>query len=882
MDPIKIILSVDAQRAAESVQSFVDATTQAIEKSYTQAVDKAQAKLDELNRKQQVHKEVIEANGRAITELQTKRDTASAAEQKNLDQEIKRLQQLTNQRQLDLVKIDEQKAKVEEKGLLALGATEAERKALQGVTDQRLIDLGAVRNAIQAQNSVKDAADAAHRSAADGLDKVAEKRAVIGKVIEAEQTKLEELRQQKENASAAESKKIDLAIEQQQRLIAVRKDELLALDSKRIKLEEEQQIANATNQSEEAEIRSVTAAKLAQIEVDRDAIRAQKGMKDALDDSNSSMMNIVAGAGKLIGITSAAAAITVAFQAANQSIEKMRQELQASMQAAEQIRTKQLDTFSQTQGAFAELGITDPTGKQAALAALRGTIPEQQGLTPDVVVRTAQGMGSALRGIDPSSARFADIVGNASQAVYQGMDPSLIKNVYNDMARDNPNVTGGQLNQRLADLNAAAGSPSQANELMGIAQEQRSRYGMLGLGSTDIEKMFVSAGRNGIAPEERGSAIGGLLRGLDRFVGKTPEQYLSLYEEMTGVRKVAGQGEFLSTMSKFMTPEQMLDKEMHMQKLQNFGELDDLFKGGVSGKQINMAGLAARMGGMSKDRLEQVITAGGGPRATASSLAVGDWNSVQLKSGGMFQAPATAQEQAASRSAVADFKANNVHPVDADAATMQAQIDAELKLLQQHPEWLPEITRNYNESNWFTGAVRKVGHAVGGIPSTEEVAASNVLARMFIKDAALQRDVQAGKVKMTDDQWQALTARVRAEGGSLRFATKGGAIGEAVKGASYNLPDPNDDAAVRKWMSENVNYQRNTASPMDEIFSGMSNMPGAGGYVPPNPQRIDPNKPLPPAPKMGPQSINYNIRMNNYGYTNDALSAVMQPHNNFG
>jgi hypothetical protein len=884
MDPIVITLSLDAQQAAESVGKFVGATTEAIERSYTQAVDKAQAKLDELTRKQEIHRQVIEANGQAVAALQAKRDTASEAEQKNLDQEIKRLQQLTQQRLLDINRIDEQKAKLEEKGLLALGATEAERKALQDVTNQRLIDLGAIRNSIQAHDSVKDAAEAANKSAADGLDKVTEKRTVLEKVLEAEKQKLAEMQGQKETASSAEQKRIDGQIDAQKKIISARQDELLVLDSKRVKLEEEQQLANATNQQEEADIRNVTAAKLAQIEVDRDAIRVQHGLKESASDTGSAIAGMVAQAGKLVGVVSVAAAIATAFQASTQSIEANRQVLMNALSAADQIRSKQLDTFASTQGAFAELGITDPKAKQAALEALRGAIPEQQGLTPDVVVRTAQGMGSALRGVDPSSSKFADIVGNASQAVYQGMDPSLVKNVYTDMLRENPNTTGAQLNKRLADLNTRAGSPAQANELMQIVQEQRSRYGMLGMGTEDVEKMFVSAGQNGIAPEERGSAVSGYLRGLDRFAAKTPEQYLKLYEEMTGVRQVPGQGEFLSTASKFMSPAQLLQKEMSMRHLQSFGELDSLFKAGVSGKTVDMRTIASAIGGMSRDRMEQVVNAGGGPRATAASLAVGNWSGVSLPSGGSFSAPSTAQEQAASKAAVDEFKAINAQQVDPALASFQAQMEVEQKLLAEHPEYLPEITRNYQDSNFFTKGARQVYHAFGGIASPQEVAASNVMAKQFIKDARLQQAMLSGKVQATQKEKDEIYKRLRSEAdGIIGVDGKNGAIFKAMQNQSYDLPDLSDDKATRDWMLKNVNYQRNTASNMDEVFSGISQFPFSGGYLPPNSHQINPvAKPIPAAPKIGPQSINYNVKMTNYGYTGDALSNMRPPSNNFG
>jgi len=891
-DPIQITLSVDAQNAAEAVNAFVEATREQIERGYGGAIEKAQEKLNALTRAQEVHKSVIEQIGTAVESLKAKKDTASQAEQRNIDQEIAKLQSLSQQRQLDITKLEEQKARVEEKGFKAIQLTDDERKQLEKLTDQRIVELGVVRSQIQAHDSVKDAVEKANTIAAAGLDKVTERHGVLRQVIEQEQQKLVEMQEAKANASGADQKRIEAGIEQQKRLISQRQDELLLLDGKRVKITEEAQIAGATSKAEIDGIRERTQALLAEIEVQRDSIKTQTAMGGSIKESASAMSSFIASAGGLIGVVGVVSSVATAMQSLDSQIEAVRREFEQMYAASEKLRNKQVDTFASTQGAFAELGITDPKAKQAALVALRETIPQQQNLTPDVIVRTAQGIGAALKaaGInDPSSSKFQDILGNASQAVYQGMDPDLVKNVFSDMLRDNPNVTGGQLNSRLADLNARAGSPRQANELMQIAQEQRKNFGPLGLDTSDIEKMFVAAGKNGIAPEERGAAVSSFIRGMDRLVGQTPQQYLELYEKMTGVAEVPGQGEIISARKKWESPQKMLAEEMRMKHLQNFGELDELFKAGAAGKGGDYASVARIMGGMSKERMEQAIHASGGPRALGGGVAIRGWNDVALPSGGSFSAPATEQETAASVSAVSEFQDINRDKVDPALASFQARMKVEEDLLAKHPEWLPDATRNKNEALYGTGWLRNFRHPISGIADNNEVAQSNVMARMFLADAKLQKDMLTGKVPSTPEQRQQMFDRLNAEAyhiGSLNInsdAHKNSAIWKAVRGETDGLPDMNDEAAVRSWMKNNVDYGRNTESLMDAAFSGLSHLDPINGATRGDATKINPvAKPLPKRPTTGPMSVNYNTKNIIYGYTGDSVSNMNQPTNNYG
>ncbi len=271
------------------------------------------------------------------------------------------------------------------------------------------------------------------------------------------------------------------------------------------------------------------------------------------------------------------------------------------------------------------------------------------------------------------------------------------------------------------------------------------------------------------------------------------------------------------------------------------------------------------------------MSAGGGPRAMASAFGIGNWSGVNLPSGSAFPAPSTTQEMNASKSAVADFDALNREGTDPDATAFNRSTQNELDVLTKHPELLPQITRSYNESGTIgQGWDKYVHHVLGGVPTNYQVAQSNTMARLFLADAAKLRDMKSGKIKGTQADMDALQERLSSE--AMWTGDANGNVGKISGGDYSGLPDMSDENAVRQWMLQNVDYQRNTQSAGEW---GWYNFKSLGGAI----QTNDTPTPLinpvlnplptgkaapvqgPPAPTTRPTtqpvSINYHILCEN-------------------
>ena len=156
IDPITIRLEVDTAAAAESVKEFVATTQEALDKGLTTAVDRAKRKLEELARQQQVVNGILDQEKQKIEELQKKRETAGASEKKEIDQQLAGLQKIVENRKIEMVEIEKKRAKLEEITALSVAGSEQEKAAIRKATDERLTQLGVLRDTAKAHNNVSE------------------------------------------------------------------------------------------------------------------------------------------------------------------------------------------------------------------------------------------------------------------------------------------------------------------------------------------------------------------------------------------------------------------------------------------------------------------------------------------------------------------------------------------------------------------------------------------------------------------------------------------------------------------------------------------------------------------------------------------------------
>jgi hypothetical protein len=154
MEPISISLSMDLHEAAGAVSKFVTEQKEALESSLPRSVDKAKSKLDELIAKYEVVYATMDKDKQKIQELSNKRDQASGADKKRLDDEINGLKRITANREIEILKIQEKKARLEEMVSLSTAGSDLEKAAINAATNARLIEINALKDQARAQAGV--------------------------------------------------------------------------------------------------------------------------------------------------------------------------------------------------------------------------------------------------------------------------------------------------------------------------------------------------------------------------------------------------------------------------------------------------------------------------------------------------------------------------------------------------------------------------------------------------------------------------------------------------------------------------------------------------------------------------------------------------------
>jgi len=155
-DPIIITLGVDASDLAAGVSEAVREARAQLELTFTSSVDKAKAKIDEMNQRMKTTSAIIEDNNKRLLELNQTREKASGDEKRRADEEIAALKRVILSREQELLRIDEKRTKLTEQYLLLGAKTDQEKDAIRQTTNARLADIGALKDQSKAQGAVTD------------------------------------------------------------------------------------------------------------------------------------------------------------------------------------------------------------------------------------------------------------------------------------------------------------------------------------------------------------------------------------------------------------------------------------------------------------------------------------------------------------------------------------------------------------------------------------------------------------------------------------------------------------------------------------------------------------------------------------------------------
>jgi hypothetical protein len=149
-EPIVIPVSIDADAVKQQAELASQAVVDAFENAIPSAIEKTNAKLAEVARKQEVIRQVIKDDQREIELLESKRASASESEIRNIDKQIEKYKQLVAGREIQILKDEERRVKLEETSKLSQASTDAEKDNIRLVTDLQTINIAQLRDKARA------------------------------------------------------------------------------------------------------------------------------------------------------------------------------------------------------------------------------------------------------------------------------------------------------------------------------------------------------------------------------------------------------------------------------------------------------------------------------------------------------------------------------------------------------------------------------------------------------------------------------------------------------------------------------------------------------------------------------------------------------------
>jgi hypothetical protein len=576
----------------------------------------------------------------------------------------------------------------------------------------------AIASVVRAARDLERATTTSVERAAQKIGELNKKYAEVSATIEADKKRVEELNQAKEKASADEKNRIEQELFNLNRITQGREIELLKINDKRIRLEEVGKIAIAASEDEIQFIRFCTQERLIENNVLRDTARAQMNIKDAADESTTSVSRFINGFAGLVSVTTAMTALADQFR-------KSREQADAMVEAAEKLRNLSAGVFSGDQGALNALGLQgdDQATGQNVISGIQDRFRLKRG----TITSTLQSLAPILkdRGVSYDSAQGQELTGQAALLKERGLGDKQIAN----LIADNPNASPQELAQLGADAIAAMGSPQEANEFLATYQENKPKYDAVGLSYTDVLKAGVATNRMGDRAA-RQTTLKQLGAGLDRLVGKNPSEYLATFRSL---------GNYEHGEDKLVSASDPVGSQFNeLKRFSGIPEVVPFFDDAIHGKEMDYKGLFKVIAGLDTQKQERLAKAIGGNRNAVAFLATAASGNVSLPKGTLSQSPTNAGYQSEVDKQRADAEAMSLD--SAEGANANEAIKAEMNRLSHHPEeltWLASTDRGLP----FTDILLK--------PQVRQQAQANVSLRRMIDLAKLRENVDSGRVKMS-------------------------------------------------------------------------------------------------------------------------------------
>ena len=272
-------------------QKAVDAIRDTSEKG----AQKMQAAIDALISRQLAHHKAIEDDQKQIEQLYQTHNMATEAARSDIEQEISSLKRAIATREQEQLTIEQKIVKLNESAQLSHASSEAERQQIAAKTQARMGELAAQQDQLKAQQSITDiyTADTDERLAQ--IDAITAKQKSERAMSEDNRRQIDELRNRRAQASGEERRQIDAKLEGYRKVQAAHEVEILSLEERKVKIQEEMHLAIAGSESERQAIRAVAEERRVEIGVQKDAINAQRGLTETTNAGTSVVLNYLKG-----------------------------------------------------------------------------------------------------------------------------------------------------------------------------------------------------------------------------------------------------------------------------------------------------------------------------------------------------------------------------------------------------------------------------------------------------------------------------------------------------------------------------------------------------------------------------------------------------------
>lgn len=651
-------------------------------------------------------------------------------------------------------------------------AKDAAKEAKQDASEQAKAEADLAADRRQAskelEKSMSDfakgqAAAAAQIDATRGkIDELISKQDQLQTVIDAGRKKIDELSLAKQNASVAEQKQIVKQIENLNRAISKNEDEKLAIEAKRIALDETLRISVAGSEAAIEAIQAESAEHRTEIQIIREQGEALRDNNEEVDKGVplvGQLMSAFAGAFSIVGILTTIKEIVAAY----------RMEIEAIVQAGEKLRDLSTSEFDKMKPFYDEYQLTSDKDQQDAMRVI-AKIGHDNNVLPSVVARTGAASRAALDGIDIKSDQYADILGQESKFTSLGMDQTLVADFVADARNPkfggDPKLTGDQLNQQLTNvIKVTGGSTSRANELLRVQQEDKAKATGVHFSLEEIEKLFMEYEKQGISAHQIAPVARQFFQATDRLAGMDSKQLLDQWVGMQNFDPIYDKE--IKRIESLLPAKKVMPMLSHLPRPQGIPELDEVYQQGIKKGAIDVREAISIIGALPEERKgaaghtiapEASVSQsgrkiGGARGANAFGLGAGFQNQAPPKNAPLLPKSDSKDQATEVAKEIGDLGIVGANRPDQDAAEF-TQV-----LKDDHAGVQTEIER-MNATEHGGGQVATDVATLGTnefiSTSVDEMTAFRELSRKLIYYVRLREQIKSGSVKATPQQLSAL------------------------------------------------------------------------------------------------------------------------------